>query len=65
MRLLNEIANSNHKTPGQVALNWCINHNNVIAIPKSNSVERTLENCGSSGWYLSEDEMSLLNKTFD
>jgi len=64
MNVLNEIANSNFKTPGQVALNWCINRENVIAIPKSNSVGRTIENCGSSGWYISDDEMALLNKTF-
>lgn len=65
MHVLNEIAKSNQKTPGQVALNWCINRDNVIVIPKSNSVERTTENCGGSGWYISADEMELLNKTFE
>lgn len=65
MRVLNEIANLNLKTPGQVALNWCINRENVIVIPKSNSIERTVENCGSSGWYISDDDMALLNKSFE
>ncbi len=62
--ILNKIAAVKSKTPGQVALNWCIKHENVIAIPKSNSVDRTVENCGSSGWYISDDEMVQLNKTF-
>jgi diketogulonate reductase-like aldo/keto reductase len=62
--ILNEIATSNKKTPGQVALNWCINHGNVVAIPKSNSVERTIENCGSSGWKLGEEEIAMLNVIF-
>ena len=64
MKVLNEIAESHNKTPGQTALNWCISHENVIAIPKSNSAERTIENCGASGWYLSENELNLLNEVF-
>ena len=63
-RVLNEIAEKNKKTPGQVALNWCIKHENVVAIPKSNSVERTMENCGSSGWYLADKEMIKLDSLF-
>ena len=62
--VLNEIADLYHKSPGQVALNWCIKHENVIAIPKSDSVERTVENCGSSGWYISDEEMEKLNSSF-
>ena len=61
---LDRIAQSNNKTPGQVALNWCICHENVIVIPKSNSVERTIENCGASGWYLSVEEREELNRLF-
>jgi len=64
IRVLNNIADSCNKTPGQAALNWCIKHDNVIAIPKSNSVGRTIENCGSSGWYISDEEMIKLNNTF-
>ncbi len=64
MRLLNKIADKYNKTPGQVALNWCIKHENVIAIPKSNSVNRTIENCKSSGWYISDYEMEQLNEAY-
>jgi len=63
-KALDKIAQENNKTPGQVALNWCISHENVIAIPKSNSVERTVENCGASGWYLNSEEVNKLNSLF-
>ena len=62
--ILNKIAAEKNKTPGQVALNWCVHHANVVAIPKSNSVERTIENCGSSGWKLTGEEIARLNIIF-
>ena len=43
-----------------LALNWCISKLNVIAIPKSDSAERTQENCNASGWKLSEEQVRLL-----
>lgn len=64
IKVLNQIAKRHNKTPGQVALNWCIKHENVVAIPKSDSVGRTIENCGSSGWYISDDELEELNSEF-
>ena len=62
--VLNKIAEENNKTPGQVALNWCLTRENLIAIPKSNSVERTIENCGASGWYLSDKSVEELDNIF-
>ncbi len=62
--VLMEIASRLSKTPAQVALNWCIKHKNVVAIPKSDSVERTIENCNASGWYLSDEDMELLDSVF-
>lgn len=64
MEILQEIANEVGKTLAQVALNWCVSHENVVAIPKSNSVERTEENCGASGWYLSDEQMERLDRAF-
>jgi diketogulonate reductase-like aldo/keto reductase len=52
------------RTPAQVALNWCIARPNVVAIPKSNSLARTGENCGASGWRLTEDQRRLLDQAF-
>lgn len=64
IRVLEEISRETGKTSAQVALNWCTSRENVVAIPKSDSVERTVENCGASGWRLSEAQLSLLDETF-
>ena len=62
---LEGVAAQVNKTPAQVALNWCTSHPNVIAIPKSNSLSRTEENCGASGWRLSPQQVQVLDQAFD
>ena len=52
------------KTMAQVALNWCNAKPNVISIPKSDNVDRVVENCHASGWRLSAEQMTTLNKAF-
>ena len=64
IRVLEDISRETGKTTAQVALNWCTSRENVIAIPKSDSVERTIENCGASGWRLSEEQINLLDEAF-
>ena len=64
MRVLAEVAAQVNKTLAQVALNWCTSRPNVIAIPKSNRVDRTLENCQASGWRLSPEQVRLLDEAF-
>lgn len=61
---LQSVAADVGKTPAQVALNWCTVKPNVIAIPKSNSVARTEENCGASGWRLTEEQLRFLDEAF-
>ncbi len=63
-KVLHEIAGARGKTSAQVALNWCTAHEGVIAIPKSDSVERTAENCGASDWRLSAEDMARLDRAF-
>ncbi len=63
-RVLEQVATETQKTLAQVALNWCTAHPKVIAIPKSNGVERTIENCQASGWRLSPAQMQLLDNAF-
>jgi diketogulonate reductase-like aldo/keto reductase len=62
--ILEQVAAECHKTLAQVALNWCTAHPHVIAIPKSNSQERTAENCGASGWRLSPEQLARLDAAF-
>ncbi|MCZ6468870.1 MAG: aldo/keto reductase [Candidatus Dadabacteria bacterium] len=64
MNILDDISQETGKTMGQVAINWCTSRKKVIAIPKSNSQERIIENCKSSGWRLSQKEINRLNEAF-
>ena len=61
---LDQVSAETGKTRSQVALNWCTSRPNVIAIPKSNRIDRTEENCGASGWRLSEEQVQLLDEVF-
>ena len=61
---LDQVSAETGKTRSQVALNWCTSRPNVIAIPKSNRIDRTEENCGASGWRLSEEQVRLLDEVF-
>jgi diketogulonate reductase-like aldo/keto reductase len=64
MKVLEQIASEVQKTLAQVALNWCTSRSHVIAIPKSDSVARTEENCRASGWRLSQAQVRLLDEAF-
>ncbi len=63
-RVLSQIAAETGKTEAQVALNWCVCRENVIAIPKADSVAKTVENCGASGWRLSPEQIRRLDESF-
>ena len=62
--VLEAIKEQSEKSFAQIALNWCISHSRVIAIPKSNSIERTVEYCGASGWSLTPDQINELERIF-
>jgi len=44
------------KTSAQVALNYLIWEENVVAIPKAGSKAHLEENVGAMGWRLSEED---------
>jgi diketogulonate reductase-like aldo/keto reductase len=60
--VLNKVAAMTGKTEAQVALNWCISRENVVAIPKASSVEHLVQNCGASGWRLAPDQCRLVEE---
>jgi diketogulonate reductase-like aldo/keto reductase len=64
-KVLQAVAERNGKTVPQVALNWCFSKPGVVAIPKSDSVEHTRDNCGASGWRLPAEDMELLNSSIN
>jgi len=58
---IDRLAKATGKTCSQVILNWCLSKEGVVAIPKGNSVQHILENCGASGWRLTGEQLSLLD----
>jgi diketogulonate reductase-like aldo/keto reductase len=58
--VLEKVAKMTGKTSAQVALNWCVGHAPVIAIPKASTIERLAENCGASGWRLTNEQIQML-----
>lgn len=63
-RALHQVAMATGKTPIQVALNWCIVRDPVIAIPKASTPEHVEENCAGSGWRLTAGQVALLDRSF-
>ncbi len=60
--ILRKVAEASCKTTAQVALNWCISKENVIAIPKAWTVAHVLEDIGASGWKLQPELARLLEE---
>ncbi len=59
--VIEELATITKRSPAQVVINWCLCQAGVVAIPKGNSTEHILDNCGASGWRLTEPQLRLLN----
>ncbi|WP_069808408.1 aldo/keto reductase [Vulcanisaeta thermophila] len=52
------------KTPIQVVLNWYINIDNLVPIPKAGRVDHVIENAGAMGWRLSREDFEEIDKHF-
>jgi pyridoxine 4-dehydrogenase len=60
-RCLAEIAQNRQKTPGQIALNWCI-AKGTIPIPGAKNTTQARENLGALGWSLTSGEVEALDQ---
>lgn len=60
--LLDELASKYGKTRAQVTLNFLTSEDNVVAIPKADNPDHVKENCGSSGWRLSDDDLKKISE---
>lgn len=60
--LLEELSQKYNKTPAQIALNWLISKEQVIAIPKAANIKHLEENARAVGWKLSKEDMKRLDK---
>ena len=59
--VIQELAVTTKRSPAQVVINWLLCQAGVIAIPKGNSSEHILENCGASDWRLTNEQLALLD----
>ena len=62
-RALSEIAKTHGKTPSQVALNWLMSKQNVVAIPGVKNAEHAISDAGAVDWRLTDSEIEILEKT--
>jgi len=60
--ILRKVAAETGKTEAQVALNWCLAKDSVVAIPKADSPGHIEENCRASDWRLTADRIARLDK---
>ena len=61
-KVLEKVAKMTNKTKAQVALNWCISKPDVVAIPKTESIQHVVENCQASGWQLTDEQIAMLDE---
>ena len=59
---LTEVARDMGRSVPQVALNWCLCHDPVVAIPKGSSIAHVIDNCDASGWRLSAPQFRQLDE---
>lgn len=62
--VLRQVAKESGRTEVQVALSWCLSRPGVIAIPKTDKVERVDELVGASGWKLTPEQVAALDRVF-
>ncbi len=63
-KLLERLASKYQKTKAQLILNFLTREENVVAIPKANSIDHVRENCEASGWRLEKDDLEEIEESF-
>jgi diketogulonate reductase-like aldo/keto reductase len=63
-KVLDEIAARFGKTRSQVALNWLLQRESVVVIPKASDKQHVKENAGASGWKLSAKNSQAIDRAF-
>ena len=59
---MRSVCSQTRKTSAQVLLNWTLRSPVVITIPKTNTLSRVDENCGASGWRLTDEQWNALTE---
>jgi diketogulonate reductase-like aldo/keto reductase len=63
-KALDEIAGRLGKSRNQVALNWVLQHDSVVAIPKATDTDHVKENADVAEWKLGSEDYQRLGKAF-
>jgi diketogulonate reductase-like aldo/keto reductase len=63
-QILDEIATKLRKTRAQIALNWLIAKESVVAIPKAASLDHLRENIEAIGWRMDKEDYERLSEAF-
>ena len=63
-KTVDEIAARLGKSRSQVSLNWLLQHESVVVIPKAGDKKHVVENAGVSGWKLSLNDFQEIDKAF-
>ena len=63
-KVLDEIAGKLGKSRNQVALNWVLQHDSVVAIPKAADTDHVKENADVAEWKLGSKDYQRLAKAF-
>lgn len=62
-KIMDRLAKKYGKTKAQIALNWLISKNNVVAIPKASKKSHLTENLGAIGWKMEENDYQILDRS--
>jgi aryl-alcohol dehydrogenase-like predicted oxidoreductase len=62
LALLRLIGDRYGKTPGQVALRWLLEQENVVPIPGAKNADQATHNAGALSFTLAQDEIAYLNE---
>ncbi len=63
-KVVDEIGSRLGKSRSQVALNWLLQHESVVVIPKATDKKHVRENAAASGWKLGAKEFQDIDKAF-
>jgi diketogulonate reductase-like aldo/keto reductase len=63
-KVLDEIAEKLGRTRNQVALNWVLQHDNIVTIPKATNTQHVRENASVADWRLPDEDREKLSEAF-
>ena len=63
-KVLDDIAGKLGKSRNQVALNWVLQHDSVVAIPKAADTDHVKENAEVTEWKLDRENYQRLARAF-